>query len=167
MHIKAWEGLCVCALSHFNSWDLMNCSPPNSSFHGILQARILEWVAVSSSSGSSSPKDQTPISWIPCFGRQIIYHWAIWEAINLRGPHKHAGLHQTTKNLHSKWNFQWNKMATYGMGENTCKQYSWEWFNIWNRQIIHRTIYNNYFLRHNFKTISRLWDILCQLLISC
>ena len=33
--------------------DLMDCSPPDSSIHGILQARILEWVAVPSSRGSS------------------------------------------------------------------------------------------------------------------
>ena len=33
----------------------MNCSPPGSSVHGILQARILEWVAISSSRGSSQP----------------------------------------------------------------------------------------------------------------
>ena len=126
------EKACVHVCSVISTRDLMNCSPPNFSFHGILQARILEWIAISSSSGSSSHKDQTHISWIPCFRRQIIYHWAIWEAINLRGPHKHVGLHQTTKSLHSKWNLQWNKMTIYGMGENICKQYSWEWLNIWN-----------------------------------
>ena len=39
------------------------CSPPSSSsVHGILQARILEWVAVSSSRGSSCPRDQTCVS---------------------------------------------------------------------------------------------------------
>ena len=37
----------------------MNCSPPHSSVHGILQARILEWVAMPSSMGSSQPRDQT------------------------------------------------------------------------------------------------------------
>ena len=42
--------------------DPMDCSPPGSSVHGILQARILEWVAISSSRGSSRPKDQTPVS---------------------------------------------------------------------------------------------------------
>ena len=38
--------------------NLMNCSPPGSSVHGILQARILEWVAISFSRGSSQPRDQ-------------------------------------------------------------------------------------------------------------
>ena len=38
------------------------CSPPGSSVHGILQARILEWVAMPSSRGSSQPRDQTRVS---------------------------------------------------------------------------------------------------------
>ena len=37
--------------------DLMDCSPPGSSVHGILQASILEWVAMPSSRGSSRPRD--------------------------------------------------------------------------------------------------------------
>ena len=41
----------------------MDCSPTGSSVHGILQARILEWVAMSSSRGSSWPRDQTHVSW--------------------------------------------------------------------------------------------------------
>ena len=40
-------------------WDPMDCSPPGSSVHGILQARVLEWVAVLFSRGSSQPKDWT------------------------------------------------------------------------------------------------------------
>ena len=42
----------------------MDCSPPGSSVHGILQARILEWVAISFSRGSSRPRDQTQVSYI-------------------------------------------------------------------------------------------------------
>ena len=42
--------------------DPMDCSPPGSSVHGILQARILEWVSLSSSRGSSQPRDQTQVS---------------------------------------------------------------------------------------------------------
>ena len=59
---------------------VMDCSSPGSSVHGILQARILEWVAVSSSRGSSRPRDQTHISYISFIGRQILYHSATWEA---------------------------------------------------------------------------------------
>ena len=57
----------------------MDCSPPGSSVHGILQVRILEWVAISFSRGSSQPRDWTSVS---CIGRQILYHWATWEAQN-------------------------------------------------------------------------------------
>ena len=48
-------------------------SPPGSSAHGILQARILEWVAVSSSKGSSQPRDWTGVSCISCTGRWALY----------------------------------------------------------------------------------------------
>ena len=44
----------------------LDCSPPGSSVYGILQARILEWVAISFFRGSSWPRDQTPISCISC-----------------------------------------------------------------------------------------------------
>ena len=42
----------------------MDCSPPGSSVHGILQARILEWVAISFSRESSEPRDRTQVSCI-------------------------------------------------------------------------------------------------------
>ena len=41
----------------------MNCSPPGSSLYGLLQARILEWVAIPFSRASSRPRDQT---WVSC-----------------------------------------------------------------------------------------------------
>ena len=44
--------------------DPMDCRPPSSSVHGILQARILEWVAIAFFKGSSQPKDQTWVSYI-------------------------------------------------------------------------------------------------------
>ena len=44
--------------------DPLDCSLPGSSVHGILQARILEWVAISFSRGSSQPRDQTPVFYI-------------------------------------------------------------------------------------------------------
>ena len=42
----------------------VDCSPPGSSVHGVLQARILEWVAISFSRGSSRPRDRTQVSHI-------------------------------------------------------------------------------------------------------
>ena len=55
----------------------MDCSLPGSTFHGILQARVLEWVAISFSRGSSRPRDRTLISCIP--GRRFNL-WATREA---------------------------------------------------------------------------------------
>ena len=54
--------------------DPMDCSPPGSLVHGIFQARILEWVAMPSSGGSSQPRDQTYISFLSCIVRQVLYH---------------------------------------------------------------------------------------------
>ena len=51
--------------------DPRDYSPPGSSVHGILQAKVLEWVAISSSRRSSWPRDQTCISFVSCFGRQV------------------------------------------------------------------------------------------------
>ena len=59
----------------------MDCSPPGSFVHGIFQARILEWVANSSSRGSSRPTGPTHVSYISSIGRQIFYHWATWEVL--------------------------------------------------------------------------------------
>ena len=62
---------CVCVLSRV----LLFCNPagrpPGSSVHGISQARILEWVAISFSWGSSRPRDGTGVS---CTGRRVLYH---------------------------------------------------------------------------------------------
>ena len=55
--------------------DPMDCSPSGSSVHGILQARILEWVAMPSCRGSSRPRDQTHVSHVSCIGRRVLYHW--------------------------------------------------------------------------------------------
>ena len=53
---------CMHAQSYLTLCDPMNCSPPGSSVHGILQARILEWVAIPLSGVSSPPRDQTWVS---------------------------------------------------------------------------------------------------------
>ena len=61
------KGQCWCVLSHFGHiWlcNLVDCSPPDSSVHGILQARILEWVAIPTSRGSSWSRHWTHGSFI-------------------------------------------------------------------------------------------------------
>ena len=57
----------------------MDCSPPGSSLHGILQARILEWVAMPSSRGSSRPRDQASVSYIS-HTTSGFYCWAMEKA---------------------------------------------------------------------------------------
>ena len=58
--------------------DPVDNSPPGSSNRGILQAGILEWVAMSFSRGSSQPGDRTCVSWA---GRWLLYLWATWQAL--------------------------------------------------------------------------------------
>ena len=58
------SGHSLVAKSCPTSCDLMDCSPPGSSVHGISQARMLEWVAISFSRGSSQPRDWTWVSHI-------------------------------------------------------------------------------------------------------
>ena len=56
---RAWqESLCACVPSCIQLCDPMDCSPLGSSVHGIFQAKILEWGAISSSRGSSPPRDR-------------------------------------------------------------------------------------------------------------
>ena len=60
-------------------------SPPGSSVHGIFQARILEWVGISSSVGSSRPWDGTQVFCGSCIGRWILDHSAAWKPLyNIR-----------------------------------------------------------------------------------
>ena len=59
----------------------IDCSPPVSSFHGIFPARILEWVASSSSRRSSWPKDQTFVSCFSCIAGGFFTTSAIWEEL--------------------------------------------------------------------------------------
>ena len=61
------------------------CSLPGSSVRGIFQTRILEWVAISFSRGSSRTRDQTCIS---CTGRWLLYHWTTSEALCLNTEKK-------------------------------------------------------------------------------
>ena len=63
--------VCVCAQSCLTLCNPMDCSLPGSSIRGILQAGILEWVAISSSTEPSQPRDWTRVSHII---RQILYH---------------------------------------------------------------------------------------------
>ena len=95
-----WHTLCVCvcvcvcvlvAQSCLTLCDPMDGSPPGCSVHGILQTRILEWVAMPSSRGSSQTRDQTQVS---CTADGFFTIWATSDPtlIFLRLPKKiHMG----------------------------------------------------------------------------
>ena len=87
-----------CVLSHFSHvWLLqpMDCSPPGSSVHGdSVQARILQWVAMPSSMGSSQSRDQTHISYVSCTAKWVLYHYH-----HLGSPGFPAELHEISTAL--------------------------------------------------------------------
>ena len=72
------RGMCVKLLqSYLILCNPMDCSSPGCSVHGILQARILEWIIISFSRVSSWPRDWTQVSYVSCTGRQALYHWRL------------------------------------------------------------------------------------------
>ena len=76
----------MCALSHSVVSDSLwphGLQSTRSSVLGIFQARILEWVAISSSRGSSWFKDLTYASCVYCIGKQILYHWTTGQVHSL------------------------------------------------------------------------------------
>ena len=86
IHYKATVIACVHAKllqSCLTPWDPMDCSPPGYSVHRILQARILEWVAMPCSRGSSQPRDQIHVSYVSCIDRLVLYLWC-----HLGSPHQ-------------------------------------------------------------------------------
>ena len=89
------ESVCVCvcvcvrarahtharmnALSCLVLCDPMDCNLPGSSVHGISQARIQEWVAISFSRGSSQLRNRTQVTYVSGIAKWVLYHRAIWE----------------------------------------------------------------------------------------
>ena len=71
--LSATAYVCTCQVTSLcpTLCDFMDC---NLSWDSILQTRILEWVAMHSSKGSSQPRDQTHISYVSCIDRQVLYH---------------------------------------------------------------------------------------------
>ena len=98
--------VCVCLGAQLGPTlcDPMDYSLPVSFLHGIFQARILEWVAISYSRGYSWPKDQTRllVSWI---GRQILYHRVTWKAIFHDLYHLLFSVFQNLRAMIATWSF--------------------------------------------------------------
>ena len=87
----------------------MDCSLPGSSVHGIFQARVLEWAAISFSRGSSQPRDRTWVSFIA--GRHFTI-WATWEA---KGAGGDTGKEQ-------RWGDEWQREEKVGKGEKSVER---------------------------------------------
>ena len=89
-----WECVCMDSVTQLcpTLCYSMDGSLRGFSIHRILQARILEWVAMPSSRGSSQPRDRTLVSCVFCTGRQILYQCATCEGYELGGHCRRSGL---------------------------------------------------------------------------
>ena len=120
-HLWSWNILLYTAL--LTSWihvvvlvaescltpcDPTDCSSAGSSLHRILQARILEWVVISFSRGSSGPRNRTRIS---CIVRQVLYHLSHW-----RSPHELIDMLKKRK-YRISLAVQWLKLCTPNAGD--------------------------------------------------
>ena len=82
-------------------WNPIDCSLPGSSVHGVLQARILEWVAMPSSRGASWSRDQTQVSCVAYIGRWVNSHYCLWKTISSLAKTScllHSSLYMLPKN---------------------------------------------------------------------
>ena len=100
---------CACVLifqSRPTLCDPMDCSPPGSSVHGILQARILEWDAIPPPPrGIFWPRDQTHISYVSCIGRWVLYHKCHLGSPTQKPTHEHSlQLYLYYSPKRNKWN---------------------------------------------------------------
>ena len=82
-HLTLLKHICSVTQSCPTLWYPMDFRLPSSSVHEIFQARILKWVTIFSSRGSSQSRDGTCVSITFCIGRWILYHLATWEAPTL------------------------------------------------------------------------------------
>ena len=106
--------LCVCPCVYIlscsvmsNSCDPIECNLAVSSVHGILQARILEWVAISFPRESSQPRNQT---WVSCIAGRFFTDWAMREVHVYIWIHTHTHTHTHT---HIMLRFNMSKRSSF------------------------------------------------------
>ena len=112
-----------------DSCDPMDCSPPGSFVHGILQARILEWVAISFSRGSSQPRNWTQVSCIAdrCFTdlamkeAQVVINWTIIVKQYFLSRPSDSQEERNRMMKEWKWSESWS--LDWSDGFNTSKKY--------------------------------------------
>ena len=103
-----WMYIYICVYIYIHAQSLQSCltlwdpivySLPGSSFHGVLQTRILEWVVTPSSRGSSRPRDGTHVSMSPVLAGEFFTTKTTWEE-HLGDTHTHTHTHtHMVKNL--------------------------------------------------------------------
>ena len=104
IHIYVICSVCVCAQSCPTLCDPMDSNLPGSSVHGIFQARMLEWVAISCSRGSSWPRDWNCVFLCLRIDKWILYNCTPWEAcIICIYTYKFFGVSTATKLISSKF----------------------------------------------------------------
>ena len=94
--------------------DPMNWRLPGFPVHGISPARILKWVAISFSRGSSRTRDRTLVS---CIGRQVLYHWATRKSMT-DGMHLHFVIVETDISLSTVLFVFWQRFRP-----SVCSEY--------------------------------------------
>ena len=107
-------GVCVCLFTQLCSTlcDPIDCSPPGSSVHRIFQARILEWVAMSSSRGSSPSRDQKPCLLQPQHWQAVFSTSTTWEAHTWSvKAHKYLLLTALPRNYHPELCFKYTRSS--------------------------------------------------------
>ena len=170
----------------------MDCSPPGSSVHGISQARVLEWVAISFSRGSSQPRDRTQVSrilgrwftvWASRKGMLYVYYKVNKDQTNLMTSHNtnntHICLcitctHQTAKANNTKY---WADPKVWNMLQKKAEWSFWpiqflkpwrkaEW-NFWSTQDIKPVIWPDLRLQILFLHSVGALGFTSQLLNNC
>ena len=123
--IHIYTCVCVCAQLCPIIFNPLNCNSLGSSTHGIFQAWILEWVSVSSSRGYSQPWDQTTVACVLCNGRQILYHWTIWNLNIYTYPQRNIYIYKHISDL-MKWPPYCDFMSCFSCNNYFSHLFSWK-----------------------------------------
>ena len=112
-----------------NFCDSMDCNPPGSSVHGILQSRILEWVAIPFSRGSSWPRDLTELFYIA----GIFFNFWVTRETPLTALFRYHWY------IIASQIYNWYIIASSGKEPTCqCKRPKRCWFNPWVEKILWR-----------------------------
>ena len=141
-----WMYIYICVYIYIHAQSLQSCltlwdpivySLPGSSFHGVLQTRILEWVVTPSSRGSSRPRDGTHVSMSPVLAGEFFTTKTTWEE-HLGDTHTHTHTHTYGKEpacqyrRHNRRGFDpwigtipWRRKLQYSCLENPTDRGAW------------------------------------------